>query len=59
MDYALTVFDKTGEALLNESYTFDTDQEAIEHGRKRLEEESYMKTTHRLVRSGKLLLFYR
>ncbi|QQK75615.1 hypothetical protein HUG15_08590 [Salicibibacter cibarius] len=59
MDYALTVFDKSGEVLLNESYTFDTDREAIEHGRNRLEEESYMTTTHRLVRSGKLLLFYR
>ncbi|QDI92787.1 hypothetical protein EPH95_17765 [Salicibibacter halophilus] len=59
MDYALTVFDKSGELLLNESYTFDTDQEAIDHGRERLQEESYMKTTHRLVRSGELLLFYR
>lgn len=59
MDYALTVFGKAGEVLLNESYTFNTDQEAIEHGRNRLEEESYMKTTHRLVRSGELLLFYR
>ncbi|QQK79501.1 hypothetical protein HUG20_06180 [Salicibibacter cibi] len=59
MDYALTVFNKTGELLLNESYTFDTDEEAIEHGRSRLQEESYMTTTHRLVRSGKLLLFYR
>ncbi|MBB6449551.1 hypothetical protein HNR44_001500 [Geomicrobium halophilum] len=59
MNYALTVFNQTGEVLLNESFSFDTDQEAIAHGRKRLSDESYMKTTHRLVRSGKLLLFYR
>ncbi|SDI84168.1 YhzD family protein [Natribacillus halophilus] len=59
MNYALTVFAQTGEMLLNESFTFDSDQEAIDHGRERLQEESYMKTTHRLVRSGELLLFYR
>ncbi|EZH68016.1 hypothetical protein DH09_08885 [Bacillaceae bacterium JMAK1] len=59
MNYALTVFDKKGELLLNESFTFPNDQEAIDHGKKRLEEQSYSTTTHRLVRAGKLLLFYR
>ncbi|GAK01613.1 YhzD family protein [Geomicrobium sp. JCM 19055] len=50
---------KKGELLLNESFTFPNDQEAIDHGKKLLEEKSYSTTTHRLVRAGKLLLFYR
>ncbi|WP_054635581.1 YhzD family protein [Thalassobacillus sp. C254] len=44
-DYFLTVFDKSGEMLLNESFQFKSDDEAITHGRKRLEEENYEKTT--------------
>ncbi|MFC5713581.1 YhzD family protein [Thalassorhabdus alkalitolerans] len=58
-DYFLTVFDKSGEMLLNESFQFKSDDEAITHGRKRLEEENYEKTTHRMTRSGKLLIFQR
>ncbi|WP_018924224.1 YhzD family protein [Salsuginibacillus kocurii] len=59
MNYALTVFAKDGSLLLNEAFDYSSDQEAISYGRQRLEEEGYSHTTHRLVRSGKLLLFYR
>lgn len=59
MTYYLTVFDKDSTVLLNESFDYEEDAEAISHGRKRLEEENYFHTTHRLTRKGKLLLFYR
>lgn len=59
MTYYLTVYDKDSTVLLNESFEYEEDAEAISHGRKRLEEENYFQTTHRLTRKGKLLLFYR
>ncbi|GAK11271.1 YhzD family protein [Geomicrobium sp. JCM 19039] len=59
MNYALTVFNKSGELLLNESFVFESDEEAISHGKSMLAENHYLETTHRLVRAGKLLLFYR
>ncbi|SDH55592.1 YhzD-like protein [Alteribacillus persepolensis] len=59
MDYFLTVFDKDGSLLLNESFQYDEDQAAIEHGKNRLAEEKYQDTTHRMTRNGKLLLFHR
>jgi len=58
--YFLTVFDRSGETLLNEKITADSDEKAKELGRHRLMEQHYTKHSHRLVdQAGKLLLFER
>ncbi|MDM5297378.1 YhzD family protein [Bacillus pumilus] len=58
--YFLTVFDQSGETLLNEKITTESDELAKELGRHRLNEKNYMKHSHRLVdNAGKLLLFER
>ncbi|MFB5663175.1 YhzD family protein [Alteribacillus sp. HJP-4] len=59
MHYFLTVFQKDGKLSLNATFEFDNDEEAIAHGRQRLEEENCAAMTHRLTRSGKLLIFQR
>ncbi|WP_353856235.1 YhzD family protein [Bacillus sp. Bos-x628] len=58
--YFLTVFDRSGETLLNEKITTDSDEKAKELGRHRLIEQQYMNHSYRLVdNAGKLLLFER
>ncbi|MBD3861078.1 hypothetical protein IEE86_15195 [Bacillus sp. 28A-2] len=58
--YFLTVFDRSGETLLNEKITADSDEKAKELGRHRLTEQQYTKHSHRLVDdAGNLLLFER
>ncbi|MEK5496494.1 YhzD family protein [Bacillus sp. FSL M8-0077] len=58
--YFLTVFDSSGETLLNEKITTDSDEKAKELGRHLLIEQQYTKHSHRLVNdAGKLLLFER
>lgn len=58
--YYLTVFDSSGETLLNEKITTDSDEKAKELGCHRLIEQQYTKHSHRLVNdAGKLLLFER
>ena len=58
--YYLTVYNKTGENLLNDSFEAKNDEEAKEMGKKTLEEKQFNETTHRLVSpEGKLLLFHR
>mgnify|MGYP001470670145 CR=1 FL=1 len=58
--YYLTVYNKTGENLLNDSFEAENDEEAKNIGTKTLEENNYEETTHRLVSpDGKLLLFHR
>ncbi|AOZ87812.1 hypothetical protein BK049_03255 [Bacillus xiamenensis] len=58
--YFLTVFDSSGETLLNEKITANNDEKAKELGRHRLIEQQYTKHSHRLVNdAGKLLLFER
>lgn len=59
-NYVLTVFTKSGEKLLDESFTAENDDEAKLKGRKRLEKEGYLEETHRLVtEDARLLLFER
>lgn len=41
--YFLTVFDRSGETLLNEKITTDSDEKAKELGRHRLIEQQYTK----------------
>lgn len=58
--YTLTVFSKTGETLLDESFEAATEKEAKETGEKRLAELNYLDSTHRCTNaSGKLVLFHR
>ncbi|MUV36606.1 hypothetical protein JNUCC1_00409 [Lentibacillus sp. JNUCC-1] len=58
--YALTVFEKNGDLLLDESFTAANDDEAKVIGAKRLEEEGLNDKTHRCVSpDAKLILFHR
>lgn len=58
--YVLTVFDKTGEKLLDESFEATNDQEAKKLGEERLAQEGYLEHTHRCVSpDAKLVLFHR
>ncbi|QKY68504.1 YhzD family protein [Lentibacillus sp. CBA3610] len=58
--YFLTVFDKTGERLLNESFEASDNHEAEKVGQARLDEEGYGEYTHRCVSpEAKLVLFHR
>ncbi|MUK90065.1 hypothetical protein GMD78_16965 [Ornithinibacillus sp. L9] len=58
--YVLTVFDKSGEKLLDESFEAKNDQEAKEVGSSKLAEKGYSEHTHRCVSpDAKLVLFHR
>ncbi|MFS0671912.1 YhzD family protein [Ornithinibacillus sp. 179-J 7C1 HS] len=58
--YVLTVFDKSGEKLLDESFEAVNDQEAKRLGEERLAKEGYLEHTHRCVSpDAKLILFHR
>ncbi|WP_087973367.1 YhzD family protein [Oceanobacillus rekensis] len=58
--YALTVFEPTGEKLLDESFMADTDEDAKKIGTERLAVEGYAEHTHRCVSpEAKLVLFHR
>lgn len=58
--YFLTVYDKSGEKLLDETIQAADDREAKELGEKRLTEAQFIDRTHRLTSpSGALLLFQR
>lgn len=58
--YTLTVFDKTGETLLDESFTADTDEEAKKVGEEKLVARGFHEHTHRCVSpEAKLILFHR
>lgn len=58
--YYLTVFDKSGEKLLDESFKAENKEKAKEVGKGRLEEEGYSEHTHRCVApDAKLVLFHR
>ena len=59
INYRFTAFEKTGETLFDEVWTFESDEEAKEHGQKQIEEKGLEEKTHRLVNpSGKLILFH-
>lgn len=58
--YVLTVFSKSGEKLLDETFTAENDAAAKVIGKERLEAEGYAAYTHRCVTSkAKLILFHR
>ncbi|MCT2535549.1 hypothetical protein NC661_07260 [Aquibacillus koreensis] len=58
--FSLTVFEKDGSILLNESFEANHEKEAMELCKDRLEETGYSNQTHRFVSpDGKLLLFHR
>ncbi|HLQ70828.1 MAG TPA: YhzD family protein [Bacillota bacterium] len=58
--YSLTVFSKSGEKLLDETFEAKNDNQAKDSGNERLAEKGYGEYTHRCVSSnGKLVLFHR
>lgn len=58
--YVLTVFDKTGKKLLDESFEAENNDVAKQIGQNKLEEKGYSEYTHRCVSpDAKLLLFHR
>ncbi|SOC40076.1 YhzD family protein [Ureibacillus acetophenoni] len=58
-NYRFTAFDKSGEGLFDEVWTFESDEVAKVEGQKRIEEKGVAGKTHRLVNSsGKLILFH-
>lgn len=58
--YTLTVFDKTGEKLLDEQFEAASEEEAKRIGTEKLTEKSYLEHTHRCTTErGKLILFHR
>ncbi|MGJ9459310.1 YhzD family protein [Oceanobacillus sp. CF4.6] len=58
--YALTVFESSGEKLLDESFTASTDDDAKKIGTDLLNEKGYTEHTHRCVnQEAKLVLFHR
>ncbi|MDQ0337496.1 hypothetical protein J2S00_000266 [Caldalkalibacillus uzonensis] len=57
--YHVTVFSKTGEKLLDDTFEANDDQQAKEIGEQILKEKNYWEETHRVVSpTGKLLLFH-
>ncbi|MBM7554137.1 YhzD family protein [Thalassobacillus pellis] len=58
--YALTVFEKDGTKLLDESFEAADDKEAKEIGETKLRDKGYLEHTHRCVApNGHLVLFHR
>ena len=58
--FTLTVFDPSGEKLLDESFEAENNEEAKIIGQNRLEDEGYSEHTHRCVSpEAKLVLFHR
>jgi YhzD-like protein len=59
-NYTLTVFDRSGEKLLDETFTAANDEEAKELGTAKLEKKGYLDYTHRCATpDAKLILFHR
>ncbi|MBM7646916.1 hypothetical protein JOD45_003151 [Scopulibacillus daqui] len=58
--YTLTVYDKDGSKLLEESFEAANDEEGKALGTKRLKQENYENYTNRLTSDhGELILFHR
>ena len=58
-NYRFTAFEKTGETLFDEVWSFENDDSAKIEGQKQIEEKGVAEKTHRLVnKSGKLILFH-
>lgn len=59
LNYRFTAFEKTGEVLFDEVWTFENDEVAKKEGQKMIDEKGMTEKTHRLVNSsGKLILFH-
>jgi hypothetical protein len=57
--FTLTVFDKSGKKLLEETFEATDEKEAKKIGENRLRENNYLEMTHRCTSSsGKLILFH-
>lgn len=58
-NYRFTAFEKTGETLFDETWTFENDEVAKQMGQQQIVEKGVAEKTHRLVNaSGKLILFH-
>ncbi|TYR79010.1 hypothetical protein FZC66_16905 [Priestia megaterium] len=58
--YTLTVFEKNGEKLLDETFEASNEKDAKNIGTKKLVELHYHEKTHRCISAnGKLILFHR
>ncbi|MBD8027555.1 hypothetical protein H9636_12910 [Ureibacillus sp. Re31] len=58
-NYRFTAFEKTGEILFDEVWTFENEEVAKVNGQKQIEVHGVENKTHRLVNSkGKLILFH-
>ncbi|WP_243291470.1 YhzD family protein [Bacillus sp. FJAT-47783] len=58
--YTLTVFSKSGEKLLDETFEAADEKEAKKIGTEKLQEKNYLDATHRCTSpTGKLILFHR
>jgi len=58
--YKLTVFESSGEKLLDEAFTAENDDKAKDIGGKILAEKGFSGLTHRCTSpAGKLILFHR
>lgn len=58
-NFRFTAFEKTGEILFDEVWTFESEEMAKIEGQKQIEEKGVENKTHRLVNStGKLVLFH-
>ncbi|UOR13224.1 YhzD family protein [Halobacillus amylolyticus] len=58
--YFLTVFEKDGTNVLDDSFEAENDSEAKKIGEGKLEEQGYQEYTHRCVApEGHLVLFHR
>ncbi|MCM3388606.1 YhzD family protein [Ureibacillus chungkukjangi] len=58
-NFRFTAFEKTGEILFDEVWTFESEEIAKVEGQKQIEEKGVEEKTHRLVNSsGKLVLFH-
>ncbi|MEG0385320.1 YhzD family protein [Solibacillus cecembensis] len=58
-NYRFTAFEKTGETLFDEVWTFANDETAKIEGQKQIDDNGISEKAHRLVNStGKLILFH-
>ncbi|WP_100371904.1 YhzD family protein [Bacillus sp. FJAT-45037] len=57
-EYFLTVYEPSGEVLVNERIEAANDEVAKELGQKKITENQHQNHTHRLTRSGKLIMFH-
>ncbi len=55
----MTVFEPSGEMVFNVRFEADDDAAAKQIGEQKLAENHFSEHTHRMTRSGKLLLFHR